>query len=157
MLASRVQECASTIHWCHEIPFITDVAKSFAGLHFGHGDWLLFGPEQFRGNSLVECVFQQLVYLQSQVLLFVFLKQVLGVGVGQWIDVDTTVVAEPNSIRIAQQEAPVLRMFGNRPIQQERKLPDHKVSGCEAGSVNVKDVINERLLTHLCEPDDDNQ
>jgi hypothetical protein len=113
----------------------------------------LFLPEQFCCYSLVERIFQKLIYLQFEELIFIFFKQLFGVSIDRGFDLEAAGSAEFDVFSIAEYKTPASGMLTDCIIQQAGKLIHRQILRNKAGTANIVYVPGKDFLAALCELD----
>jgi hypothetical protein len=117
----------------------------------------LFSSEQFCGDSLVEGIFQELVYLQLQIAVAILFKHLLCIEVDNGSCFECAAAAEFDILGIAEKESAASDVLVEGVSEQSGERVDFKVSGHKAGLVEVVYVLGEYSLARLCELDDFNK
>jgi hypothetical protein len=113
--------------------------------------------KQFGGNSLVERVFREFIYLELDVLIWVLVAQLFCVLVNDGFDVEVAAGAELEVLCVAEHESLVADVLVDGTVEQVGELIDGEVLGDEVEGVEVVDVACEYFLPGLCELDYFNQ
>jgi len=112
-----------------------------------------FLSEQFCCHSLVERIFQKLIYLQLEIFISIFFKKLFGIFVGYRFNFKATADSELDTFSITQHKSLVLDMLVDCIVQQVGKLIHRQIFRHKPRTVDIAYVLGKDFLASLCELD----